>query len=144
MHHSLDNTIIANAVQHISSIAWAPDPGGTQIPAAALKAATLMAIQGATTILQCMEVHRALSDFTSGDGMDPAGGGNECPGGAKASGSTPITAQVVESNTKARVASAPSISTVGAGKGLTGGGKWGKMGGNNAGAAGDVSGGRVS
>ena len=60
MHHSLDNTIIANAVQHISSIAWAPDPGGTQIPATALKAATLMTIQGATTILQCMEVRRAL------------------------------------------------------------------------------------
>ena len=27
MHHSLDNTIIAHAGQHISSIAWAPDPG---------------------------------------------------------------------------------------------------------------------
>jgi hypothetical protein len=36
MHHSLDNTIIANAVQHISSIVWAPDPGGTQIPVADL------------------------------------------------------------------------------------------------------------
>ena len=122
-------------------------PVELKFPASTLKAETLMVIQGATTIFQCIEeVRRALPDFTSGDGMDPAGGGNECTGGAKASGSTPITVQVVESNTKAGAASTsvPSFSTEGDGKELTGGGKRGKMGSIKTGASRDVSGGRVS
>ena len=91
MHHSLDNTIIAHADQHISSIAWAPDPGA------------------------------------------PSSGGARSPRVAKTSRSTPITAQVVEDK-KARAASTsvPSNSALGDEKGLTGGSKRGKQGGNKS------------
>jgi hypothetical protein len=101
-----------------------------------------MTIQGSTTIFQCKEdVRRAMSDFSSGDGMDPVGGGNECPGGVKDTGSTTITAQVVESNTKTGSVSTSevSISVVDDGKELTRGSMRGNQGGNKTGASGYVS-----